>query len=158
MNVKTKQITPATGLTAAQQAVFRDTGLLLSHAAAVYHLRGQTSIGRAALAEIFSTLTGPETLEQPVQASAQTGRAGQARHDDLALIASVQSASAEPAAWHHIGKHMRADAPPVNLRPRWVGRSSPKRNRLIRIRVVIAVAVVSAAVLVLNGVAKGVQL
>ena len=99
-----------------------------------------------------------QPIEQPVQASAQTGRAGQARHDDLALIASVQSASAEPAAWHHIGKHMRADAPPVNLRPRWLGRSSQKRNRLIRIRVVIAVALVYAAVLVLNGATKGAQL
>lgn len=99
-----------------------------------------------------------QPIEQPVQASAQTGRSGQARHDDLALIASAQAASAEPAAWHHIGKDMRADAPPVNLRPRWPGRSSPKRNRLIRIRVVIAVALVSAAVLVLNGATKGAQL
>lgn len=70
MTVKTKQIKPSTGLTAAQQAVFRDTGLLLSHAAAVYHLRGQTSIGRAALAEIFSTLTGPEIPQTHTATSA----------------------------------------------------------------------------------------
>ena len=70
MTVKTKQIKPATGLTAAQQAVFRDTGLLLSHAAAVYQLRGQTSIGRAALAEIFSTLTGPEIPQTRTATSA----------------------------------------------------------------------------------------
>lgn len=70
MTVKTKQIKPATGLTAAQQAVFRDTGLLLSHAAAVYQLRGQTSIGRAALAELFSTLTGPEIPQTRTATSA----------------------------------------------------------------------------------------
>lgn len=91
------------------------------------------------------------------QAPAQSGRAGQARHDDQALIASAQAASTDTAAWYHIGKHMRADAPPVRLHRRAPARLRQQRNRLIRIRVVIAVALVSAAVMVLHGVSKGGQ-
>lgn len=91
---------------------------------------------------------------QPIaeQTSAPSGRAGQARHDDLSLIAGYESGVREPAAWHHIGQHMRADAPPVRTRPRWLGRSSPRRNAVIRRRFVITLllALVAAVLLVVN--------
>lgn len=81
------------------------------------------------------------------------GRAGKARHNDQALIAGYEAGMRDPGAWHHIGQHMRADAAPVSKRPRWLGRSIPRRDnsdRLITIRLVIAVAFIAAAVIVIN--------
>lgn len=48
----TTSIRPTTGFTAAQSVVLRQTGNLMSHGAAVHHLRGATALGRMQLQRI----------------------------------------------------------------------------------------------------------
>lgn len=68
---------------------------------------------------------------QPItdpQTPAHTGRAGQARHDDQALIAGYESGVREPEAWKHIGAEMRKGAPPICYRHRLRPVQLPRRS------------------------------
>jgi hypothetical protein len=97
-------------------------------------------------------------MESDQQASAyqqhRSDRAGKARHSEQVLIAGYESGLRDPGAWHHIGQHMRADAAPVSKRPRWLGRSNRHTDRhtdrLIGVRLVIAIAFIATAVIVIN--------
>lgn len=58
----------------------------------------------------------PDLDTAPQAPAAHHRRAGQARHDEQALIAAYEISARELGAWHHIGKDMRNDAPPVSCR------------------------------------------
>ena len=51
-----------TGMTAAQQRVMQETGLVMSHSAALHHLRSKTTLARMQLHRIAGTVSPADAI------------------------------------------------------------------------------------------------
>lgn len=59
-----------TGMTAAQQRVMQETGLLMSHSAALHHLRNETALARMQLHRISGTVSPADAITAATRAAA----------------------------------------------------------------------------------------